>query len=275
MRTPNRRLTTLLAVALLGGPSAVHAAPAPGKYRPSAEDVARAERAVTARLEELKGSAAVVQPIRDDTLDRTFPGSLFFAAFFRQYPVARLTPEGLKDSNLCAVGRGGKVELMTDSSQLKQFFKDHLPPARTADQFKDAARAWLRLTQALHQDGFYQFAIEEDSLKVNAEKDGTVVTGKAVVTRGGNGEIRTHLTFRDGRLALLNQDTRLRSGPRPICQATKLLDPDPVVRRMAEQDLLIMGRAARGYLDDQRARASPDLQRAIDRLWQRICAEDR
>src|SRR5437868_6415354 len=110
MRTPNRRWAALLAVALLGAASSVPAAPAPGKDRPTAEDVARAERAVKDRLEELKGSAAVVQPVRDDTLDRTFPGSLFFAAFFRQYPVARLTPEGLKDSDLFAVGRGGKVE---------------------------------------------------------------------------------------------------------------------------------------------------------------------
>jgi hypothetical protein len=29
---------------------------------------------------------------------------------------------------------------------------------------------------------------------------------------------------------------QLRAGPRPICQATKLLDRDPIVRRMAEQD---------------------------------------
>ena len=39
---------------------------------------------------------------------------------------------------------------------------------------------------------------------------------------------------------------------------------------MAEQDLLIMGRAAKPYLDEQRAKASPALQQAIDRIWQRI-----
>jgi hypothetical protein len=67
----------------------------------------------------------------------------------------------------------------------------------------------------------------------------------------------------------------LKPGPRPICQATKLLDADPVVRRMAEQDLLVMGRAARPYLDEQRAKAAPELQKAIDRVWERICADDR
>jgi hypothetical protein len=54
-----------------------------------------------------------------------------------------------------------------------------------------------------------------------------------------------------------------------------LLDPDPVVRSIVEQDLLIMGPAAGPYLEEQRARAAPDLQRAIDRIWQRVLAGER
>ena len=66
------------------------------------------------------------------------------------------------------------------------------------------------------------------------------------------------------------EQANVRPGPRPICQATKLLDPDPVVRRMAEQDLLIMGIAARAYLLEQRNKANAELRRAIDLLWQRM-----
>ena len=62
---------------------------------------------------------------------------------------------------------------------------------------------------------------------------------------------------------------------RPICQATKLLDPDPVVRRMAEDAILLMGKPAKEYLDGQRARATPALREAMDRIWQRILIEDR
>src|SRR6184192_2360441 len=62
----------------------------------------------------------------------------------------------------------------------------------------------------------------------------------------------------------------IRPGPRPICQATKLLDPDPLVRRICEQDLLIMGLSARDYLMEQRARATPELRAALDRLWEKI-----
>jgi hypothetical protein len=64
--------------------------------------------------------------------------------------------------------------------------------------------------------------------------------------------------------------SKLKPGPRPICQATKLLDADAVVRKMAEQDLLFMGLAARDYLMEQRAAAGPELRQAIDRLWEQI-----
>ena len=88
---------------------------------------------------------------------------------------------------------------------------------------------------------------------------------------GGSGTVTASLTFDDaGKLAKVSEEAKFRPGPRPICQATKLLDPDAIVRKMAEQDLLIMGLAAREYLNEQRAQAGPELRRAIDRLWQRI-----
>lgn len=73
----------------------------------------------------------------------------------------------------------------------------------------------------------------------------------------------------------VSETANLKRGVRPICQATKLLDADLVVRRMAEQDLFVMGKAAGDYLAGQRAKADRKLQKAIDRIWQRILAEDR
>jgi hypothetical protein len=78
-----------------------------------------------------------------------------------------------------------------------------------------------------------------------------------------------------GSLVNVNERSALKPGVRPICQATKLLDRDPIVRRMAEQDLLVMGRAAKPYLDQVRATAPVKLQRAIDHIWQRILEEGR
>jgi hypothetical protein len=92
--------------------------------------------------------------------------------------------------------------------------------------------------------------------------------------KGGNGDINVELTFdADGKLTKATEKADIKPGPRPVCHATKLLDPDPVVRAIVEQDLLIMGRAAKPYLDEQRAKAAPELQEAIDRIWQRIQME--
>ena len=42
---------------------------------------------------------------------------------------------------------------------------------------------------------------------------------------------------------------------------------------MAEQDILVMGKSAKAYLDEQRAKAEPELKAAIDRVWRRILDE--
>src|SRR6266568_6537950 len=93
---------------------------------------------------------------------------------------------------------------------------------------------------------------------------------------GGEGQIDVMITLgAAGSLVQIYEKSALRPGIRPICQATKLLDRDPIVRRMAEQDVLVMGRAAKPYLDQVRATARPKLQQAIDRIWQRILDEGR
>src|SRR5262249_39379852 len=134
-----------------------------------------------------------------------------------------------------------------------------------------ALTAWLTLAQEFHQDGFFKFEV----LRKDFSKAGDAVLGRAVVMQGGNGELNAKLTFAMGKLADVTESSKIIPGPRPICQATKLLDPDPIVRRMAENDLLFMGDLAKDYLDEQRAQASPELRQAIDRLWQRIQEQHR
>jgi hypothetical protein len=209
---------------------------------------------------------------KDESLEKALPEHVFFHVLFRQYPVGRRPPEGLKASNVFAVDKEGKVKVLTDTKELEEVFKADVS-AKTEDQLKDAARAWLRLAQEFTQDGFYKFRLMDDSTKVSGDKK--TVTGKVVVMQGGNGEIDATLTFDGGKLAKAETQVNVKPGPRPICQATKLLDTDPIVRRMAKQDLLIMGRAAKPYLDEQRANAAPELRKAIDRIWERIEKEDR
>lgn len=200
------------------------------------------------------------------SVKKTFQAHVIVLARFRQFPVARIMPEGLQSSNIFAVTKDGKIEHLKNVKTLEKFFRTHDKMADEASA-RRALAAWLALSQEFRQDGMFKFEVMEKEFSV---KEGKAI-GRAVVMQGGNGELTAELTIgKDGVLASATEKAAIRPGPRPICQATKLLDADPIVRRMAEQDLLIMGLSARSYLMEQRDRANGELRLAIDRMWERI-----
>lgn len=240
--------------------------------KPSADDVKKAQAVVEKKLADLKAEGGAVSVLADEPLVKTFPGQLFISVRFRQYPVARILPEGFNASNLFVV-KDGKAEAVKDG--LEKLFKTAAPVKDDAAA-KEVVRAYLVLAQELKNDGFYKFKTMDDAIKVVTAKNDKTATGSAVATAGGNGEITVTLDFDEtGKLTKAAETSKLKPGPRPICQATKLLDADALVRRMAEQDLMCMGRAAKDYLAEQRAKANPELQKAIDRMWQRILDDDK
>ena len=164
---------------------------------------------------------------------------------------------------------------ITDVKEVEKFFKENARPVKTAKEATDAIKAWLRVSAELNQDGFYKFRVKRAGAE--RKRDTITASGEAPVDpAGGNkGEVTATLTFKDGKLTKAETKANLTPGVRPICQATKLLDPDPIVRGMAEQCIRVMGSAAKPYLDDQRAKASPELKAAIDRIWERILKEGR
>ncbi|MCI0464404.1 MAG: hypothetical protein L0Z62_46310 [Gemmataceae bacterium] len=210
-------------------------------------------------------------------LAKNFPDYQFVALRFRIYPVARQMPEGMKPSNLFTVPKQGKPEHLKDGRALEAFFHKHAPAVKDKGDStaSELVRSWLSLSQEFVQDGFYKFEVSKDTSM--AGKDGQVlsVVGRAVVTQGGRGDIQATMSFKEGKVEKVAEVRKVIEGPRPICQATKLLDPDEIVRRMAERDLLFLGRAAHDYLMEQRATAGPELRQAIDRLWQRIQEQER
>jgi hypothetical protein len=269
MRVHVARLAALSAAALLGWGMTM-AAPAPEAKR-TPEAIAKAKAAVEEELDKLKGGGAAVAYVKDEAVESALPRHYLFSVLFRQFPVGRRPPQGLRPSNLFAADAQGRVEALPDVKALEKFCAANLAPAREDAQVKTDLRAWLRLAQQYHQDGFYQFAVMDDTLKVAKEGENKVAGGTVVAMRGGSGTLAMTLTFSEsGKLVKASEENKLRPGPRPICQATKLLDRDPLVRRMAEQDLLIMGPACRDYLNEQRAQAPAELRRAIDRIWERI-----
>lgn len=260
------------ALGLVVGAALLLGAAAPG--RAAEGEPGKAEAALRASLEAQKAKHFRILPVSGASLERLFPGREFFAVRFPQFPVAVLPPPPLRAANLFVAGADGKPRRLSEVPQLQAFFREALPPVRDDRAALAAAQAWLRLAQEFSQDGFFTFDVPADSLRVTTEDGVRTITGKAVVTAGGKGELSARLTFdAQGRLSEVTENRRLLPGIRPICQATKLLDPDPIVRGMAERDILVMGRAAADYLAQQRAGATPALRRAIDRLWRRILDE--
>jgi hypothetical protein len=233
-----------------------------------------------ARLKEHLGKLAAggqIVPLAGEPLAKIFPEHQFFALRFRIYPVARELPKGMKPSNVFAVPRQGQPEHLKDERALEAFFRAHAPAVKGKDDETAArlVRAWLSLSQEFVQDGFYKFEVGKDVSLSGKNGEVLTVAGRAVVTQGGRGDIKATMTFKDGKVDKVAEVRKVVEGPRPICQATKLLDPDPIVRRMAERDLLYMGLAARDYLMEQRATAGAELRQVIDRLWQRILEQER
>jgi hypothetical protein len=247
-----------------------HLVSAGDKTGPSKDAIAKAETALKEHLEKAKATGGQIVHLQTAALTKDFPQDIFFALRFRLFPVARVLPKGMKASNIFVVSKEGKVKHLHDAKELEKYFQKHLPAIKKQEQAQDALGGWLLLAQEFHQDGFFTFEILSKAFAIEEKGKGYEAAGRAMVMKGGNGELSVTLTFADGKLTKVADASKVRPGPRPICQATKLLDADAIVRKMAEQDLLIMGLAAKEYLDEQRAQARPELRQAIDRLWQQI-----
>src|ERR1051326_5113438 len=74
-------------------------------------------------------SGAVLRPITDDSVSRTFPGFSFFGVISRQFPVAMPCPQAqdLKCSNVFFV-KEGQVGFVATIHDLKFFFAAELAP---------------------------------------------------------------------------------------------------------------------------------------------------
>jgi hypothetical protein len=204
------------------------------------------------------------------------PGYSFVVLIVRQYPVAYGPTDPLLGTNaIAAVDKNSTVEIINTTDKLIQFFRAHEIPAKDEATLIATGKSWLAMSQELKDDGFYTFTIRDGGVVI-LPVDSIQVEGICEVTGGGSGAIKANIWFETPSYLIYNvvEQVSLVPGVRPICQSTKLLDNDPVVRKMAEQDLLVMGRSCFDYLKVQRAKASPDLKKAIDRIKERILEQE-
>src|SRR5882724_2483380 len=133
-------------------------------------------------------SSAVVRPITDDYVGRTFPSFSFFGVIFRQYPIAVQCPttQDLKCSNVFFV-KEGRVDFAATIPDLKFFFSAELGQAPSEKAAADVASTWLRFSEELKQDLFYTFSTPE--ISYTPRDDVTRARGHTAVMGGGEGQI--------------------------------------------------------------------------------------
>jgi hypothetical protein len=264
-----------LSLALLSAPAAARGEKKePAEAPKETEEVKQARAKLDKRLEQLGAKEAQVTWLTDPELSKVFPGETFFAVRFRQFPVAIEPPKNLKPSNVFAVSDVG-VQRIRDLDDVGEFILPKLRGEVSKERAADAIVCAAALVREFVQDGFYKFDLDRKKVKLprdeKSRREFDSAEATAVVTGGGNGQIHVVFHFDKGTPAFKHK-VEVRPGPRPRCQATYLLHPDAVIRRICEEDLLIMGLAAGDYLMRQRAAASPELRREIDRVWRQIQA---
>jgi hypothetical protein len=254
---------------------ALSAALLPAQEQKQVDLSARAKELVEKQMQEWKADGFRLEVITEKYVSEVFPNHKFVAVHFPVWPVARIPKEPLKSQNLFAVSDDRKVTHLPDSKKLEEFFKTTLKTPVNEDK---TTRTWLRLRMEYVQDGYYKFKFPEKT-EVLAGSSLAIATGvvEVVPEAGNSGSFKAVVRYdRENRFAgVTNEENKVKQGIRPRCQATLLLHPEPLVREIAEQDLLVMGRLAQGYVMEQRAKASDELRREIDRVWRRIEVEGR
>ena len=163
-------------------------------------------------------SAGEVTALREGYVARAIPSRTFYVLRFRLYPVAPPIPEGLSSNNLLVVQSDGSVERILDPGTLETLFRSASAPVISRRTAEDAARAWIRLTEEFHQDGFFHFA-DPEVVEFRSGGDGIRVSGRTLVLpdAGDDGEIRVRLEFdRAGRFVKASESARVVAGHRPI-----------------------------------------------------------
>ena len=227
---------------------------------------------------------ALSEPVSLDsqTLSKVSQGRTFHSLHYPEYPVARMAPGPLGMRNVFTVGTNGEVALYKTREALRKDFVKQVSPV-AKDDLQKVALDWAKVSSVFSQDGFFEFVFNSKNVVVQDSSGHTVVTVVAPVVEkaGDKGELTATLTFTPvGGGSNLHLDTifekdTVQPGIRPICQCTLLLDKNPIVRKIAERDLLVMGEAAFPYMKEQMDKASPALKREIERVRQRILRGER
>ncbi len=222
-------------------------------------------------------SNAEVQVVKANKEPILLDGKSVHFTHFREFPMQLVPPKPFTSRNISMVSTSGGIETFHDR---KSFHKTYIKssPKLTEKLIPSFASSFLVASSMFSQDGFFEF-IDDPKLQSVQVLDDVIITTntRPVVEKSGDkGELKLKMTFvateTAGQYVLsqIEEKETIQPGIRPVCQCTLLLDKNPIVRRMAERDLLVMGRSAFPYMKMQLDLASPELKKEIERVWKRI-----
>ncbi|MBS1714392.1 MAG: hypothetical protein JST30_08655 [Armatimonadetes bacterium] len=220
--------------------------------------------------------------VMTEGLKALMPGVSVQAVHYREFPVQAVPKSPMAVRSVFLVDKSGKVALFTKREDFAKAFVARVAPVGSEGQARDLALGYARASAEFSQDGFFKFTVQPENVIVKSASGSLTVTAKVpVVEKGGDtGSLVSTLTFAvaqggKAKLTAVRESDTIKPGVRPICQCTLLLDKNPIVRKMAERDLLVMGKDAWPYVEEQMALASPELRREIERVWRRILNGER
>jgi len=143
-------------------------------------DVESARALVQAKLKQLGIASAPVQHLENGEVKSVLAGTQVFLLRYPRFPVARIPPAPLSSNNLFFVSPSGTVDIVSDAGQLRGWFQKHVH-ADTEKAAAQAVRAWLILAGELRQDGFYQFRLVNESVRVAKTAQGLSANGRLEV----------------------------------------------------------------------------------------------
>jgi hypothetical protein len=139
-----------------------------------------------------------IEPVESAAVRRLFPDERYYAVHFMSYPRAVATPPPLELNNLVRLRPDGSVGRIADLDELKKLWAEKLPPVGDEAHARTAVSGFLPLAVEFlsqHGRGRYTFDIPEDGVTASRQGDALTATGKAIATRGGQGQVTVTLTF--------------------------------------------------------------------------------
>jgi hypothetical protein len=136
-----------------------------------------------------------VEAVENEHVLKAFANDRFYSVHAKKMPRPDMVPKALRTMKLVRIRADGSVEGIQDVEALKALLSAKFSGVRKEAQTRASLMTSLRLAEEYYQDGNMTFTVPADNISVKSEGDRIIATGKAVVSKGGKGEVQVTLNF--------------------------------------------------------------------------------